>query len=174
MSPRAPDTASPRQRPVPLLMVEQPEEPQAPSSAASTSMTTTDARTGFARLTEGNMNEFLQQSLPLSDGWYTDGTLSEVSTPRLPSELDWTAAWSPSPSTLDSSGCSPGLMSGYHTGMCYSGVSPSSGFALESYNLGDFYLATDEEVGHFSQVAPAAYANDFLYPEYGNWQGSMR
>jgi len=162
------ETASPGPRLVPLLMVEQPEESQASSSATAAAIATETGLAGFSRLTEGNMNEFLQQSIGLSDGWYTDSTLSEVSTPRLPSDLDWTAAWSPNPSSLDASGCYRGLMNDYNTDICYPVSSSTDVFPMENYNMGDFYLPND----HSSEsTVPATYPNGFLFPDYGqrNW-----
>jgi hypothetical protein len=160
------ETISPSPGPIPLLMVEQPEESQLPSMAAPT-MGADTGMAGFSRLTEGNVNEFLQQSLALSGGWYTEGTLSEVSTPRLPSELDWTVAWSPSPSTLDVPVCSQGLMTGYGAEMCYPGtLSTNNVFPTDNYSMDGFYMATDESIE--PGVALPTYTNDFLYPEYGN------
>ncbi|KAK0632935.1 hypothetical protein B0T14DRAFT_505469 [Immersiella caudata] len=158
-------TVLPSPGPVPLLMVEEPEESQLPSTIAPT-MGADAGMAGISRLTEGNVTEFLQQSLALSDGWYTEGTLSEVSTPRLPSEMDWTAAWSPSPSTLDVSACSQGLMASYGAGMWFPGTSSTAAFPVESYDTGGFYLTTDQSIS--SVAAPSTQYTDFLYPEYGN------
>lgn len=158
-------TISPRVG-VPLLIVEEAEETPVPNSKAAAAADM--GLTGFTMLTEGNMNEFLQQSLTPSDGWYTDGTLSEVSTPRLPSEMDWASGWSPSPSPLDASlGCSQqGLMGGYGTEASFTASSPADMFPVANYNMDDFYLMKDPPA---EPPLPPNFSTNFLYPEYGNW-----
>jgi len=163
---------APTQRPVPLLRIEEPPaSPSPPPSLLSVPTGTGMGMDEIAPLTEGNVSEFLQQTLSVGDGgWYTDGTLSEVSTPRLPCDMDWSMTWSPNANAAGLvSGPDPGLLGHFGADVCSPGCTSTHLYPMSvgGFEMGNFY----PENGGRNQppVAPAGYSNGFLFPTYSSW-----